>query len=95
LRVNIFIFILFLSIISCASAKKAWVRVDGPMESWEWRWCKKDLDGPAFHDKGICYISQKCKKKMVGSKCKPDPIICLHGDINCLKEYNWPKVKGR
>ena len=79
---------------ACASAKKKWYVKDVAIEHRQWRWCHESKDGPEYHEKGLCYISQKCYKTIFGNeRCKRHPLFCAHGDLKCLKKNKWPSVK--
>ncbi len=93
-KLNIILAFLFLT--SCASlnAKAKWYRKDVAMNKWVFRYCSLDKDGQKYAGKGFCRISQLCIKKFLRKeKCKPDPMFCEFGDIDCLKKYNYPEIK--
>ena len=90
--------LLLLVLIGCASeqlgAKAKWFIKDVAMEKREWRYCSEDKDGPEKHDKGFCYISQRCIKKFLRKeKCEPVPLFCAHGDFECLRKNKFPAIK--
>lgn len=83
--------IILLTLISCASA--GWEVRDVAAEKRIWRKCDKELDG-GYADRGICYISQKCKKKVFGGyKCKSFHLFCEWGDLQCYKDQKVKTVK--
>lgn len=86
-----FVFLLFAS---CASARQSWYVEDVGLEKRKWRWCHESKDGPEYHEKGICYISRRCRKRLLMKpKCERVPLFCAHGDMECLRKNKWPLVR--
>ena len=91
---NKIILLLLLLLSSCASARPTvWYVKDVAAEKRRWRYCHVAKDGPEKHEKGICYISMKCRKTWIRTeKCKADPLFCAWGDVVCLHTHKWPTV---
>ncbi len=90
-----YLFLLLLLFLPSSCAGKAkWYIKDVAPEKREWRWCSGHKDSPELAGKGICYVSQKCKKRWLRKpKCKRVQLHCAHGDIKCLRQHGWPRVK--
>ena len=72
--------------VSCASSP--WMVKDGALDKREWRFCSEHLDGPEKHRTGLCYVSQECRKKWLHKEeCRPVPLHCVWGDIECMERY--------
>lgn len=81
--------ILFILFVSCSSSAKEWKRKDVARNKRVWRFCNELLDGPGKHRKGMCYISQLCKKKSLGrEECKADPFFCAWGNLQCMEKHD-------
>lgn len=89
------VILIFTCLYSCASISADW----GPWQMEDvqskervWRFCKEELDGPEFHNKGICYISEECRTKrtILGNdkkECRKLPLFCEWGNVDCLVKY--------
>lgn len=83
---------MFAFIYSCSSMSSdwsAWKVKDVSQAKQTWRFCHQELDGPTYHRKGMCYISQECRTKnpwYSGEKveCRSLPLFCAWGDIDCM-----------
>jgi hypothetical protein len=64
------------------------------MEKRVWRYCSEDKDGLDRSNKGFCYNSQRCIKKVLRKeKCELVPMFCEHGDFECLRKNKFPQIK--
>ena len=88
--------VILLVVASCgstANARAEWYIKDVSAERRLWRYCSEDKDGPGKAGKGICYISQKCIKKVLRrEKCENVYMFCSFGDIHCFIKNKWPAV---
>lgn len=74
--------LLFLS--ACASSA-AWIEQAPPLADRTWRVpCDKEHDGEQYANKGMCYISKQCVKKLWWLECKPKQYFCAWGDMQCM-----------
>lgn len=74
---------------SCSSidAKRDWYHCGPISEKQTWRFCDKRYDREDLHHKGLCYITEMCKKRVIlKPKRKPHQLFCKWGDIPCLRE---------
>jgi len=79
---QLIVIILSLTFASCASGD--WKIKDVAPIKREWRQCDARLDKEKA-GKGFCYISQECKVFLF-EKCRPLPLFCPWGDLDCLKK---------
>ena len=89
------VILLLIFIQSCSTqAKYKWYYKDVAPNKRVWRWCDQFKDGSDAHNKGICYISQRCRKRFLARpKCESVSMFCKHGDVKCLERNGWPSVK--
>ena len=91
---KLLIVLLFVS--SCASFSSSWSEwklKSVPMNEKAWRFCRVELDGPTYSEKGMCFQDQECryKKRFLQKKkkqCRNKTLFCKWGDIDCLKSNN-------
>lgn len=69
---------------ACASASSDWI--PETVKNEKWNWCRLDLDGPDYADKGWCFSYRICRKRFLRDKeCVVRRKYCAAGDIACLK----------
>jgi len=64
-----------------------------PSKEKIWRFCREELDGPRYHEKGVCFQDQECRsrKRILGKKkvqCRKKTLFCEWGNVECLKRHN-------
>jgi len=94
--------IVLLISISCTSVDSkdwsSWIMVDVPSKEREWEFCREDLHGPDFHQKGFCWIAEECRYRKTifnntKNECRPITLFCKWGDIECLYKYDIFSMK--
>lgn len=95
-KLIIITFIILSSCSSTAESKAKWYDKGVAPSLRKWRHCTTELDGPSFHEKGICYKKQRCIKKwMRKERCETILIYCAYGDIPCIRKNYFPYIKKR
>ena len=93
---NLILVVLLLAGCSSAESKSKWYMKGVQPSVRKWRHCTEELDGPSFHEKGICYKAQRCRKTVLrNEKCETIQMYCAYEDKNCIRKNYFPHIKKR